>query len=520
MRGEKSFSINAEGSSGKSGPEGEGAVTAQSNFEPEVPPVEAAQSYFRRLIDYTLDIITVLDAEGKVLYNSPSLKRTLGYEQHELNGRYCFEFVHPDDLPRVLAVFKRGTKKSGITESVEYRFLHKDGSWRYLESVANNLLDDPVIRGLVVSSRDITDRKQVEAELRESEEMHRSLVRISPDAITVSDLQGNITYVSPQTIKLHGFDKEEELIGLNAIRLVPREERDKALAIYQMALKDGMVRNAEITAIKKDGRRFPVELNITLIRDSQGRPRGLVAFTRDISDRKKMEIELRNRNEELEAFAHTISHDLLTPVAIVEGYAKAALEADAEGRSEAERECLEAIVRGSRRMSELITSLLQYAQAGHAEPEVLSVESEEVLLEVLMDLEEEIQRKGVSMVIEDKLPPVKAEAVKLRQVFFNLIGNALKHMGKVENPRIEVGASVHGETAVFRVKDNGVGIPVALQQQIFEPFKHFSLDGTPGLGIGLSTVKRAVRSWGGNIWVESTPGEGAAFFFTVSVANA
>ncbi len=481
--------------------------------------VARSEEYFRRLIDYALDVITVLDGEGRVLYNSPSLKHNLGYEPDELDGRYCFDFVHPEDVSDVLAFFAEAVKKPGATGNIEYRFRHKEGSWRYLESVGNNLLHDPRVRGMVVSSRDITDRKLLEAKLRESEELHRGLLRVSPDAVTVSDLKGNITYVSPQSLKLHGFEREEEMIGMNAIKLVAHEEREKALAFYQTALREGAVRNAEFTALKKDGRRFPVELNVALIRDSRGEPKGLVAFTRDVSDRKKMEIELRNRNEELEAFAHTISHDLLTPVAIVEGYAKAALEADAEGRAEAERECLEAIVRGARRMSELINSLLQYAQAGRTETEELSVDVEEVLLEVLMDLEGEIQRKGATVMICDRLPAVRAEPVKMRQVLFNLIGNALKHMGEVKDPRVEIGAQVDADLAVFRVSDNGVGIPEDLQEQIFEPFKHFSIDGTPGLGIGLSTVKRAVRSWGGKIWVESSPGEGATFLFTVPLVG-
>lgn len=475
--------------------------------------------YFRRLIDCALDIITVLDDEGRVFYNNPSLKSFLGYEQDELDGRLCFDLMHPEDVAEATRAFNECKRAPGAAVKAEFRFRHKDGSWRYLESVARNFLNDPVVRGIVVSSRDVTERKGMEARFRDAAEMYRVLIDISPDAVTVSDLEGNITYVSPQTLKLHGFQREEEMLGMNAIRLAAPEDRDKALAVYQMTLKEGAVKGAELTALRKDGSRIMVEMHITLVRDAQGEPRALVAFTRDITARKNMEMELQNRNEELEAFAHTISHDLLTPVSIVEGYAKAALEADAEGRPEAERECLEAIARGAKRMSELITSLLQYAQAGHADTETLSVDSEEVLLEVLMDLEEDIRRTGITISIQDQLPRVKAEPVKMRQVLYNLIGNALKHMGKVNNPRVEVGAVIKKGMVTFHVRDNGVGIPPALQEQVFEPFKHFSLEGTPGLGIGLSTVKRAVRTWGGSTWLESTPGEGTTFYFTVPAAE-
>jgi signal transduction histidine kinase len=170
-------------------------------------------------------------------------------------------------------------------------------------------------------------------------------------------------------------------------------------------------------------------------------------------------------------------------------------------------------------MSTLINSLLQYAQAGHMDAEVRAVDSEEVLLEVLTDLEEKIRAKDIAIEVEDGMPSVKVDSVKLRQVFTNLIANAIKHMGDNPKPMVEVGASISGDTATFHVRDNGIGIPSELQDRIFEPFRHYSLAGAPGLGIGLSTVKRAVLAWGGRTWVESTPGEGATFFFTAAVAD-
>ena len=224
-------------------------------------------------------------------------------------------------------------------------------------------------------------------------------------------------------------------------------------------------------------------------------------------------------NEELEAFAHTISHDLLSPVAIVKGYAKAALEADEEGRAETERECLEAIAKGAQRMSDLINSLLQYAQAGHMDIESPKADPEEVLVEVFMNLEEELRAGGIRVKIGKDLPRIGVSTVKLRQVFFNLISNALRHMGEAAAPKVEVVAEVREGKAIFHVRDNGAGIPSDLHEKIFEPFRHFTLSGPPGLGIGLSTVKRAVSAWGGRVWVESSPGKGAAFFFTAPLAQ-
>ncbi|NPV59993.1 MAG: PAS domain S-box protein [Actinobacteria bacterium] len=474
--------------------------------------------FYRLLIENTLDLITVLDAEGRVTYNSPSIKPLMGYEQGELVGRNGFELVHPEDRERVSRIFMRGKESGGTTEHVIYRIRHKDGSWRDFESVGIGMFDNPHVRGMVITSRDITDRVRAETELKESEEMYRALVLTSPDAVTISDLQGRVVYVSPYALEMNGYEDEGEVMGKNTYIFIDPRDHGKALEAWRRVLSEGTAHNVELMGIRKDGSNYVAELNAAVIRDARGEPKSLVAFIRDISERKRIERELKERNEELEAFAHTISHDLLTPVAIVEGYAKAALEADAEGRPEAERECLEAIARGAQRMSDLITSLLQYAQAGHTALEDCRADAEEVLMETLLDLGEQSGDRRVRIETDGDLPAVRADAVKLRQVFYNLIGNAIKHMGNREDPRVNIGAEIRGDTAVFWVRDNGRGIPVELQEKIFEPFHHYSVEGTPGLGIGLSTVKRAVTAWGGRVWVESRPGEGATFYFTAPLA--
>jgi PAS domain S-box-containing protein len=615
----------------------------QEDVATDVP--NDVENYYRLLIDNTLDMISVLDREGRTVFNSLSIKSTLGYEPDELNGRYAFELVHPEDRETLIALFESGVKNPGGTRYFEYRFPHKNGSWRFLESTASNLLDHPPLNGIVITTRDVTDRKRIEEELkkseeyfravtenaldiimiiddsaniryvnqasrrllgyepaemmgrngldfihpedavwasdmignavlnpdyspireirarhkdgtwrylegvgksfvdhpavrgivlsfrditdrrytennlRDSEELYRTLVRTSPDGIIVTDTQADILYVSPQLMRLHGFEKEDELLGTNALDLISPEDRDKAAAEVAQIMQAGHARNVELTLVRKDGSNFQAELNAAMIRDVAGEPWRMVSYTRDITERKRMDKELRDRNEELEAFAHTISHDLLSPVAIVEGYAKAALEADAEGRTEAERECLEAIARGARRMSDLINSLLQYAQAGHVDLESYGVDPEEVLMEVIMDLEEDIAGRNVRVGIAADLPRIEVDGIKLRQVFSNLVANAVKHMGDTPQPSIEVSAIAQGGMATFCVRDNGIGIPSELHRKIFEPFRHFSLTASPGLGIGLSTVKRAVRAWGGKAWVESKPGEGAAFFFTAPIAD-
>lgn len=350
------------------------------------------------------------------------------------------------------------------------------------------------------------------------EESLWALSEIAQDIIIVIAAEGTIRYANPAILDILGYHPRE-VIGRSCFDFMHPDDILPSVDIIARSLRDeSFSPRVEIRVRGKEGEWHIME---GVGRSYLGHPElgDIVIAFRDMTERKRIERELQERNEELEAYAHTISHDLLTPVAIIEGYARAALEAHEEGGKETERECLHAIIQGAKRMSSLIESLLQYAQAGYMEDEEsLPVETEEVLFEVLTDLDAEIMHKGVRVSVTRELPFVLAERVKLRQVFFNLVANAVKHMGEVPDPVVEIGVEATGGSATFCVSDNGAGLPPDLRDQIFEPFKRFSTCGSPGLGIGLSTVKRAVLSWGGRVWVDSAPGRGAAFYFTVPLA--
>jgi len=247
---------------------------------------------------------------------------------------------------------------------------------------------------------------------------------------------------------------------------------------------------------------------------------GLRIYSRTLEDKvKKRTEELSIRNEELETFAHTVSHDLQASLSVIDGFSQIALEANTKGDEALERESLDHISSAAQRMNGFIDSLLQYASAGHAEGEASRVEIKDVLVEVLADFEESIRKKEVEVLVEEELAVILVDPVKLRQVLLNLLGNALKYLGDTPEPRIEIGATEEDGEVTVHVSDNGIGIPPDKQRAIFEPFTRLDIEDSPGLGIGLSTVKRAVEAWGGKTWVESTPGEGSTFFFTAPAAE-
>ncbi len=264
-----------------------------------------SERYFRALIENAYDIISVLNQDGSMGYLSPSLERISGFTLDERLGEDAFQFIHPDDLSRVAEAFARGLQQPGNTDMVEYRWQHKDGSWHWQEAVATNLLEDPVVQGIVVNARDITDRKLTEKNLRDSEEMYRTLMLTAPDAVSISDLQGNFVYVSPNTLQLHGYDDADEMLGTSSLDLIAPEDRAKAATVLAVVLEEGFIRNAEGIFLRKDGSRFVGELNAALIRDAEGNPSGIVAYTRDITDRKLADQALRESEERYRILVET-----------------------------------------------------------------------------------------------------------------------------------------------------------------------------------------------------------------------
>jgi len=181
-------------------------------------------------------------------------------------------------------------------------------------------------------------------------------------------------------------------------------------------------------------------------------------------------------------------------------------------------ECLGYVMEGVKRMDSFMSSLLAYARVGGLEAEGAVASAEEVLREVLLERGSEMEELGAEVEIGWPLPAVKADPVRLYQVFSNLVENALKYRAPSGTPRLTVACEARGDLAVFCVGDNGIGIPEEEHENIFQPFTRCCDHIHGGLGIGLATVKRAVEAWGGRVWVESAPEEGSSFYFTVPLA--
>jgi two-component system, cell cycle sensor histidine kinase and response regulator CckA len=257
------------------------------------------EKYFRALTENALDILTLLDREGRFLHNSPSVKGVMGYEPIELAGQSAFAMIHPEDLPHVLQGFDYGLRNPDRTVTLEFRIQHKDGSWRYLEAVGQSRLDDREICGVVINSRDVSDRKQAEAGLRESEQQYRLVFHGNPTPMWVFDHETlAFLEVNNAALEHYGYTREEFLAMTLADIRAPKEVPAMIEYLHQLLAAPkpprpgwaGVWRHR-----KKDGMLIDVEIRWSPI-SFRGRPASL-AMANDITERKRAEQELRDSEQ-------------------------------------------------------------------------------------------------------------------------------------------------------------------------------------------------------------------------------
>jgi PAS domain S-box-containing protein len=280
--------------------------------------------------------------------------------------------------------------------------------------------------------------------------------------------------------------------------------------------------------VTKEGREIPIDDSAAPIRDEQGRLLGIILVFQDITARRQAEnalreseqrwhtlaVELQRVNEELQQFAYIVSHDLKEPLSNI-AHLVTFLAEDYQDQLDAQANAyITRTIAATQRLHQMLNDLLSYTQVGGRDFAFDSVDCEAVLMTVLEDLAVTIAERDAT-ITHDPLPTVGGEATHLGQVLQNLIGNALKFCGQ-ESPRIHVSVQRDGTHWRFGVRDNGIGIAPHQAPRLFQVFQRLHTRSEyPGTGIGLAICKKIVERHGGRIWVESAPGQGATFFFTL-----
>ena len=283
---------------------GEDVVIAVARDVTERVEAEAAlrrsEEHFRRLIENASDIITIIDPDGVVRYQSPAITRVLGYTPDELVGRNVTDYLPPEDVATTVENLRRVVEQPGKPVTAEFRFRHKDGSWRHLEGVGTTLSPDSPAEGIVVNSRDITERKEAERALRESEALKRGIVASALDCIISVDSDGRIVEFNPAAERTFGYRAEDVMGKPMAEFIVPprlRAEHEAGMDRYRRTREAHVLgQRVEVPAVRADGTEFPIELAIDAVRLEDGRE-VFTAYLRDISERKAAEEALRASEE-------------------------------------------------------------------------------------------------------------------------------------------------------------------------------------------------------------------------------
>jgi diguanylate cyclase (GGDEF)-like protein/PAS domain S-box-containing protein len=257
------------------------------------------EQYFRTVVQSASDIITVLETDGTIRYVSPAVEKVMDYPPEEQAGANAFDSVHPEDRQRALGLFAKILKTPGGHLLIEFRVPHKDGSWRYLEHVVNNLLDDPSVNGIVVTSRDVTERKESEERLRRAEERYRTLVERVPAVVYVQEIGSpdSAIYMSPSIEALTGYTPEECKDPDMRWRMVHPEDRERLQSEDERTGKPGQVFASEYRVLHRDGRTVWVRNESVLIEDEASGSRYWQGFMLDITERRQVEVALRESEQ-------------------------------------------------------------------------------------------------------------------------------------------------------------------------------------------------------------------------------
>jgi PAS domain S-box-containing protein len=486
-------------------------ITEQKQAE---EALQASEQRLRLLFDTAPDVIYSINSDGELVELNMAFENLTGYSREEWMGKSFAPLVHPDDLELAIETFEQ-TKRGEHPQPYELRIRRNDGEYVTAEFISAPLMRGAEIAGEFGIARDVTARREAERALAESEELYKGLLATSPDAVVVTDLDFKVAMVSDRAVEQQRAGSAEDLIGLNTVDIIAPAERERALGNAMETLRSGTTYPQDFTFQRRDGTTFQGELMAALTRDADGNPKAFVATIRDVTERRRAEHELQVLNNELEGYAHAVSHDLKGPLSSIAA-ASATIQSLLKGEpnGEAMRGVIEmaAIIENSVRKSDrLIEDLLELAEAGQKPIDATGVDIGEVVQSILDERRAAIKDRRVKVKADHRLGTVVASPTHMYQLFSNLIDNCIKH-NDAKKPAMSVEYIGADETGGhrYRVRDNGPGISPEEVERIFLPF----FSGAEGeSGIGLATVEKIVGVYGGTISVSSD--EGACFEFVL-----
>ena len=508
-------------------------IELEKRVKENTEKIIANELRYRKLIENSHDGITLLDKELNTIYRSSSAERINGWNNDERAEHKIIDLLHPADREVVTNVLVKVLTNPGMPVVLCYRTLHKKGHYIWVECVFTNMLGDAAIKAIVCNFRDVSERKATEELMQKTnDELMAYKFALDESAIVaITDNNGIITHVNSNFSKISKFSKDE-LIG-QSHRIINSGYHDKSfIKNLWETIKRGEIWKGELKNKAKDGTCYWVDTTIVPFLDENGLPYQYMAIRSDITERKQSEetinllneslekkvvertLELETANKDLESFSYSVSHDLRTPLRAVNGYSAMIKEGFA-GMDDAERNRIIGVIADNAvLMGKLIDDLLAFSRLGRQEIKRNFVNMH-TLVEVCVRELSGNDTKTCKINIHP-IPDCSVDSSMIKQVWMNLIGNAIKYSSKKDCPQIEIGFAPGDDEEIYFVKDNGAGFDMKYSSKLFNVFQRLHRkDEFEGTGIGLAFTKRIIDRHHGRIWVEAAPNEGATFYFSL-----
>jgi PAS domain S-box-containing protein len=494
--------------------------------------LKAGVEKYRVLVENLNDVIFTVNSDGIITYVSPPIRQLTGYAPEQLIGRPFAGIIPPDDLPMLNGKLQDALENP--LEPWDCRYLADGGQIRWARASSRPIFEHGRAVGIQGLFSDVTEHKQLEEAIKESEEQFNALGNSVSEGIWYASVDGrDFQYINPAFEQLYGRSLADIKENPDLWKqIVHPDDRALAEASAHDLLAQGFF-ESEYRIVRPDGEVRWVFDRKTMVRNRLGEPVRMGGIISDITERKRAEAEILKLNAELEqrvqqrteqlseanrnleAFSYSVSHDLRAPLRGIDGFSRALQEDCADRLDKTGRNHLARIQAGVQRMGRLIDDLLNLSRAGRIPMSCTPVDLSLLAGRVL----EELRRSDPGHRVETAIAPgliALGDESLLFQALHNLLENAWKFTARTEQARIEFGRCRLDGEAVFCVRDNGAGFDMAYADRLFAPFQrlHTQTD-FPGIGIGLAIAQRIILRHKGRVWAEAAVGKGAVFYFTL-----
>ncbi len=467
------------------------------------------------IVDSSDDAIISKDLNGVITSWNIGAERLFGYTAAEAVGKSVTILIPSDRLdeePKILSRLKRGERVDHF-ETIRRR---KDGTLLDISLTISPVRDEVGhIIGVSKIARDITERKRAQAALLASEARFRQLADAMPQMVWTARPDGHLDYYNERWYEFTGFSRD--VFGdMSWEPIVHPDDAQRCREIWYGAIQSGNPYSAECRCWDRHAHRWRWFMGRALpARDTDGKIVKWFGSSTDIDDQKTIEDELRRANKDLEQFAYSASHDLQEPLRGIKIYSELLVDRYASRLDGEALEFLTYVRNGATRMETLVHDLLAYTQVTKFGKPSEPADAWDALAATLANLAGLLSESG-ARITADPLPSLRVHGAHLQQLFQNIISNAIKYRSPDRMPEIHIAAERRKEEWIFAIRDNGIGIESEYKERIFGLFKRLhASDEYSGTGIGLAICQRIVERYDGRIWVESEPGRGSTFLFTL-----